>query len=86
MCLAIPMQIEEITTDGMAHCRVGEGSTRILASTALLSEEVVAGDYIIVHAGFALRRMETKDAEETLKLLREIAEIADEMCPRNRPG
>ena len=81
MCLAIPMQIEEITPDGLAHCKVGQGSTRITASTALLSEEVVPGDYIIVHAGFALRRMEPKDAEDTLKLLREIAEIADEMRP-----
>ena len=84
MCLAIPMQIEEVTPNGMAHCRVGEGSTRITASTALLSEDVVAGDYIIVHAGFALRKMETKDAEETLRLLREIAEIAEEMHPQSR--
>ena len=76
MCLAIPMQIEHITDDGMAHCYVGQGSTEVVASTALLAEEVQPGDYIIVHAGFALRKMEPQDAEETLRLLRELAEAS----------
>lgn len=76
MCLAIPMQVERVTEDGMAHCFVGQSTTEVVASTALLEEEVQPGDYIIVHAGFALRKMEPSDAEETLRLLRELAELA----------
>ena len=76
MCLAIPMQVEHVTEDGMAHCFVGKSTTEVVASTALLEEEVKPGDYIIVHAGFALRIMDPKDAEDTLSLLRELAELA----------
>jgi hydrogenase assembly chaperone HypC/HupF len=78
MCLAIPMQVTEISEDGIARCQIGEGNTFVTASTALLAEEICPGDYIIVHAGFALRKLDPTDAEETLKLLREVAEAAQE--------
>jgi hydrogenase assembly chaperone HypC/HupF len=78
MCLAIPMQVTEISEDGIARCQIGEGNTFVNASTALLAEELAPGDYIIVHAGFALRKLDPADAEETLKLLREVAEAARE--------
>ena len=73
MCLAVPMQVTEVQDDVLARCRVGEGDTFVTASTMLLSEPLSAGDYIIVHAGFALRKIEPEEAEETLRLLREIA-------------
>ncbi len=76
MCLAIPMKIVEIREDDMARCRVGQGETYVDASLALLPEPPALGDYVIVHAGFALRALDPADAEETLKLLREIAEAA----------
>ncbi len=76
MCLAVPMKISEISEDGIAKCQVGESATYVTASAALLPEPPKVGDYIIVHAGFALRTLEPEDAEETLKLLREIAELA----------
>ena len=47
--------------------------TRLQISTALLPETPVVGDYVITHAGFAIRRMEPAEAEETLALLREMA-------------
>ncbi len=72
MCLAVPMKITEVSEDGMARCRVGEGDTYVNASVALLPEVPQPGDYIIVHAGFALRKLEAEDAEETLRLLREM--------------
>jgi len=40
-----------------------------------LLENAQVGDYIIVHAGFAIQKLDKKDAEETLSILREIAEI-----------
>jgi len=42
------------------------------ASVMLLGEEVAVGDYIIVHAGFAISRLDEEYAEETLSLMREV--------------
>ena len=76
MCLAVPMKVSEVSADGIARCQVGEGQTFVTASVALLAEPPEPGDYIIVQAGFALRKLEPEDAEETLRLLREILEHA----------
>lgn len=72
MCLAVPMKVTEVTDDGMAKCRIGESETYVTASVALLEAPPEPGDYVIVHAGFALRKLEPQDAEETLRLLREM--------------
>lgn len=72
MCLAIPAKIESIENN-VATCRVGEGETFIQASLALIEPEPALGDYLIVHAGFALRVLDPQEAQESLKLLRQMA-------------
>ena len=47
--------------------------TRLQISTTLLPEPPAIGDYVITHAGFAIRRMDLAEAEETLALLRDMA-------------
>jgi hydrogenase expression/formation protein HypC len=42
------------------------------ASITLLGEEVAIGDYVIVHAGFAISRLDEEYAKETLRMMREI--------------
>jgi hydrogenase expression/formation protein HypC len=42
------------------------------ASVMLLGEEVAVGDYVIVHAGFAISRLDEAYAEETIRLMREV--------------
>lgn len=74
MCLAIPAEILEIN-DGVATCKVGEGDTTVQASIMLLDEEIALGDYIIIHAGFALRKLDPKEAQETLQILRDMVEL-----------
>ncbi|MEF2231690.1 MAG: HypC/HybG/HupF family hydrogenase formation chaperone [Pseudodesulfovibrio sp.] len=74
MCLAIPAEIIEIN-DGFATCKVGEGDTTVQASIMLLDEEVTLGDYVIIHAGFALRKLDPKEAQETLKILRDMVNL-----------
>ena len=74
MCLAIPAEIIEIS-DGVATCKVGEGNTTVQASIMLMDEEVVLGDYIIIHAGFALRKLDHKEAQESLKILRDLVDL-----------
>jgi hydrogenase expression/formation protein HypC len=70
MCLSVPMRVTKIQGDrGLAE--IG-GMGREIDLRFLSQVEV--GDYVIVHAGFALQRLEQKEAEETLDLLREMLE------------
>lgn len=74
MCLAIPGVIEELEGD-MAKVRI-EGIV-IDANVALIGAPK-AGDYVLVHAGYAIQRLEPEDAAETFRLLRELAQLQDE--------
>lgn len=75
MCLAIPAEVVHIE-DEMATVRVGEALRK--ASLILLPEPAELGDYVIVHAGFALHKVEPEEARESLRLLRELASAVDE--------
>ncbi len=77
MCLAIPAKIVEID-NGMATCNVGESDTQIKVSLMLLEGQVDLGDFIIVHAGFGLRKLDPKEAEETLTILRDMLKAQGE--------
>jgi hydrogenase expression/formation protein HypC len=78
MCLAIPSMIVKIE-DEMATIDV-DGVTR--KASLLLVEDAQVGDYVIVHAGFAIRKVDEEAAQESLKYLREAAEFAQ----RNQSG
>ena len=82
MCLAVPAQIVEIEPSDMARVRIGESSTFLSASTMLLPDPPRVGDYVIVHAGFALHKLAPEEALDSLAALREIAEAACG-CPAN---
>ncbi|GAI87177.1 unnamed protein product, partial [marine sediment metagenome] len=43
----------------------------------MLLDKVRVGDYVLLHAGFAINKLGTKEAEELLQLLREISEVSD---------
>jgi hydrogenase expression/formation protein HypC len=75
MCLAIPAEIIEIQED-MATVRVGEALRK--ASLMLLPEPAELGEFVIVHAGFALHKVDPNEARESIRLLRELASMADE--------
>jgi hydrogenase expression/formation protein HypC len=70
MCLAIPAQVIEISDAETAVVELG--GIRKSISTALL-DEVAVGDYVIVHVGYALERLNVAEAEETLRLFAELA-------------
>lgn len=76
MCLAVPAEVKDIA-QGMATCAVNGGQIGIQASLVLLDEEVAVGDYVLIHAGFALRRLDRLEALETLELLREMVQQAE---------
>jgi len=75
MCLAIPAEVIQIE-DEMATVRVGAALRK--ASLMLLPEEAQLGDYVIVHAGFALHKIDPEEAQESLRLLREMVSFAEE--------
>jgi hydrogenase expression/formation protein HypC len=75
MCLAIPAEIVHIE-DEMATIRVGDALRK--ASLLLLPEAPELGDYVIVHAGFALHKIDPEEAQESLRMLREMAALAEE--------
>jgi len=70
MCLAIPSQIVEIADD-MAVIDVA-GARR--KCSLLLLEEPRVGDFVIVHAGFAIHKIDEATAQESLDLLRQAAD------------
>ncbi len=78
MCLGIPGKIvERYETAGTKMCKVDFGGVIQEACIETLPEAKV-GDYTIIHAGFALSLLSEKDAQETLTILQEIAQLEDE--------
>ena len=82
MCLAVPVRVVALLENEWALTEVGGISSRVC--TALI-DEVAVGDYLIVHAGFAITRLDVEEAEKTLSLFAEITarlEAPDALHPR----
>lgn len=75
MCLAIPSKITRIENE-MATIDV-DGVKR--SASLMLLEDSAVGDYVIVHAGFAIKRLDEESAMETIRLLREAAAFVDDL-------
>ena len=71
MCLAIPVRVTEIFEDETATVDLDGVKQRIQLA---LVEGVKVGDYVIVHTGFALTRLDPEEAARTLALFAELAE------------
>ena len=71
MCLSVPGKVVEIR-NSMAKVEVG-GVIREVSLA--VCPDVVVGDYVLIHTGFAIQKLDEKEAAETLDLLRKMAEI-----------
>ena len=71
MCLAIPVKVVEVGAGDTAM--VDLGGVRKEISLALLAD-VEAGDYVILHVGYALSKLDPEEAEKTLALFAELNE------------
>lgn len=69
MCIAIPMQVKEINESSTAGVVESCGVKREVGLH--LIEDIKINDWVIVHTGFAISKLEEEDAHETLKLLKE---------------
>lgn len=75
MCLALPVRIVELRENEMGI--VDLGGVRREISLAML-DDVQVGDYVIVHVGYALSKLDTEEAERTLRLFAELGEMQAE--------
>lgn len=75
MCLAVPMQIISVEGDKMVAEIDG---VRREASLMMLNEEVKVGDFVLIHAGFAISRLDEDEALETIDLMRECLALGQE--------
>lgn len=71
MCLSIPARIRDIEGE-TATVEVGGNLYR--AGLQML-DDVQPGDYVLLHAGFAIQKISDREAQETLQLLREMGEL-----------
>ena len=68
MCLGIPAKVTEIDESNLG--KIDYLGTKIKVNLALV-ENVEVGDWVIVHAGYAISKLNEEEAQETLSLLRE---------------
>ena len=78
MCLAIPAKITELDVGNMATVDI-LGVTRSISID--LTPQATVGDYVLVHAGFAIEVVSEQAANETLDLIRQFPEFAEDVPP-----
>jgi hydrogenase expression/formation protein HypC len=75
MCLGIPAKVVQI--DNSQEGKVDYLGTKVKTNFSLL-EDVRTGDWVIIHAGFAISKLNEEEAQETFEILREYAQIGEE--------
>jgi hydrogenase expression/formation protein HypC len=86
MCLAIPgkvLEIDPVTQPKMGNVSFGGIQKRVCIEWV---PEVAVGDYVLVHVGFALSKIDEQEALETLKLLSEMGDLAEELSGDGDPS
>ena len=76
MCLAIPGRIVEIVDADNSIAKVEVGGVKRNINIGMLGEnEAGVGDYVLIHVGFAMSKVDEAEAEETLRILEQIGEF-----------
>jgi hydrogenase expression/formation protein HypC len=79
MCLAIPGKIIDIVDAENSIAKVEVGGVRRNVNIGMLDKETThVGDYVLIHVGFAMSKVDEFEAEETLRLLQELGQYQDE--------
>ncbi len=77
MCLAIPGRIEEILDPNLQLAKANVSGVRRTINVGLVNEEedhLEVGDWVLIHVGFAMSKIDEAEAQSTLKALEEIGE------------
>lgn len=76
MCLGIPGRITDLREDaGLAMGTVDFGGVRREVCLAYVQDQVAVGDYVIVHVGFALSKVDEDEARRTYEVLKEMSQL-----------
>ncbi len=79
MCLGIPGQIIELVDEANQIAKVEVSGVRRNINVALLTDEGIGpGDWVLIHVGFAMSKIDEQEAHETLRVLRQMGEAFDE--------
>jgi hydrogenase expression/formation protein HypC len=79
MCLAIPGKIVEIMDEENQLAKVEVGGVRRGVNIGMLDRrDLSVGDYVLIHVGFAMSKIDEKEAEETLRVLQEMGSYEPE--------
>lgn len=71
MCLSVPARVMEITDNDHAVVDYGDGNRRKVNISLINAKK---GEYVLIHAGFAIQTIDKKEAEKTLDLFRGLVE------------
>jgi len=72
MCLSIPSKVEKIDENNMAT--VDTMGVKRDISLDLMADDVQIGDYILIHVGFAMNKIDKEEAEQSLRVYEEMVE------------
>ncbi|MHB8894753.1 MAG: HypC/HybG/HupF family hydrogenase formation chaperone [Candidatus Geothermincolia bacterium] len=72
MCLAVPAEVVELHEFAIATIDIGGARKKVSLD---LVDGVEVGDYVLVHAGFAIDRIDEEEAARTMELIRQLAEL-----------
>lgn len=75
MCLGIPGQIIEFVDDQNYIARAKVSGVKRNVNATLLRGEIGPGDWVLIHVGFAMSKLDEREARETLKLLYEMGSV-----------
>jgi hydrogenase expression/formation protein HypC len=75
MCLSIPAKVLSIEGN-LAEVSIGGSTTK---ASLQLVEDVKVGDYVLLHTGFAIEKIDEKEAAETMRLIKEIGDMSNEI-------
>lgn len=74
MCLAVPAEVVELMDDDLAVIEIGGVRKEV---SLMLVDGAEVGDFVLVHAGFAIEKVDPEEARKTLELLEEYARLDD---------
>jgi hydrogenase expression/formation protein HypC len=81
MCLGVPGKVIEIyESEGLKMGKIDFGGVMREACLAYVPE-IEVGDYTVIHVGFAISQLSEEEAQETLAILKELADIEEEIGP-----
>jgi hydrogenase expression/formation protein HypC len=84
MCLAVPAEVLELRENDMALVSIGGAQREI--NVMLLEDALSIGDYVLVHVGFAIERVDPEEAMKTLDLLRQLSLAEDDVAEDDAPA